>query len=48
MKKFCLLFLVVIAGSVAIAQKYTPDWASLNKRKIPEWFQQDKFGIFIH
>lgn len=30
------------------AQKYEPTWASLNKRKIPEWFHQDKFGIFIH
>lgn len=32
----------------AKAQKYQPNWASLNTRKIPEWFQQDKFGIFIH
>src|SRR5690606_26753277 len=30
------------------AQQYTADWASLNKRKIPAWFQEAKFGIFIH
>ena len=27
---------------------YTPDWTSLDKRLIPSWFQQAKFGIFIH
>lgn len=30
------------------AQKYEANWASLNQRKIPAWFHQDKFGIFIH
>jgi alpha-L-fucosidase len=27
---------------------YTPDWTSLDKRLLPSWFQQAKFGIFIH
>jgi len=30
------------------AQPYTSNWNSLNTRKIPSWFHQDKFGIFIH
>lgn len=30
------------------AQQYEPDWASLNKRGIPSWFHEAKFGIFIH
>lgn len=30
------------------SQQYQSNWASLNQRKIPEWFHQDKFGIFIH
>ncbi|CAL1517703.1 alpha-L-fucosidase [Chitinophaga sp. MM2321] len=30
------------------AQNYTADWPSLNKRGVPEWFNQSKFGIFIH
>ena len=30
------------------AEPYTPDWASLDSRPIPEWFTQAKFGIFIH
>ena len=24
------------------------NWESLNKRKVPEWFEDAKFGIFIH
>ena len=27
---------------------YQPNWASLNKRPIPQWYDQAKFGIFIH
>ncbi len=33
---------------MANAQQYEANWASLNKRQIPAWFHQDKFGIFIH
>jgi hypothetical protein len=27
---------------------YTPNWNSIVSRPIPSWFQQAKFGIFIH
>jgi alpha-L-fucosidase len=32
------------------AQKgpFKPDWSSLGQYKIPEWYQNAKFGIFIH
>ena len=40
---FCLTFSIS-----CFAQPYEPNWTSLNKRKIPAWFHQDKFGIFIH
>ena len=30
------------------AQNYTPDWNSLDTRPVPQWFQDAKFGIFIH
>ncbi len=43
---FLTLFSVWV--TVLMAQPYRPDWASLDKRPIPGWFQQDKFGIFIH
>jgi len=28
--------------------RYTPDWASLDARPLPSWYDQAKFGIFIH
>ncbi|KAF7260685.1 hypothetical protein EG68_01940 [Paragonimus skrjabini miyazakii] len=27
---------------------YTPDWDSLDKRPIPQWYDEAKVGIFIH
>src|SRR5262252_1542698 len=33
----------------AVAQtKYQPTWESIDSRPIPGWFQDSKFGIFIH
>ncbi|MEO6356005.1 MAG: alpha-L-fucosidase, partial [Ferruginibacter sp.] len=48
MKKIHLLIVALFAFCAAFAQTFQPNWASLNTRKMPEWFQQDKFGIFIH
>jgi len=48
MRKSILLMLSTLFATVAVAQKYEANWNSLNQRKIPEWFHQDKFGIFIH
>ena len=48
MKKGLLLLCVFVMTHTTFAQKYQPNWASLNQRKIPDWFHQDKFGIFIH
>ncbi|PAA92763.1 hypothetical protein BOX15_Mlig034267g2, partial [Macrostomum lignano] len=28
--------------------RYTPDWASLDSRPLPAWYDQSKIGIFIH
>jgi alpha-L-fucosidase len=47
MKKIFWILLFSTGLSVH-AQPYESNWASLNKRKIPAWFHQDKFGIFIH
>lgn len=30
------------------AQQYQPNWESLDKRPMPEWYTDSKFGIFIH
>jgi alpha-L-fucosidase len=47
MKKliFFLLFFVAVK---ATGQNYKPEWESLDKRPTPQWFEDSKFGIFIH
>src|SRR4051794_36292119 len=46
-KRILLLFFI-IATTNCIAQKFQPNWQSLNTRGIPSWFKDAKFGIFIH
>lgn len=29
-------------------QRYDPTWESLDSRPLPSWFDQAKFGIFVH
>ena len=31
-----------------LANRYTPDWDSLDSRPLPSWYDDAKFGIFIH
>jgi alpha-L-fucosidase len=42
--------LVVAAASVAVEPpvNYEPNWESLETHQTPEWFEDAKFGIFIH
>ena len=28
--------------------KYKPDWSSLAHHKVPDWYMNDKVGVFIH
>lgn len=35
-------------NSDAYAQQYQPTWESIDSRPIPGWFEDSKFGIFIH
>jgi alpha-L-fucosidase len=48
MKKISLLLSVMSISAALLSQPFQPNWNSLNTRKMPAWFQQDKFGIFIH
>jgi len=47
-----LLASTALSGAVdrvtGAEMKFAPDWSSLEKHKVPEWFQDAKFGIFIH
>jgi|WetSurSiteA1Bulk_404760.scaffolds.fasta_scaffold28502_1 alpha-L-fucosidase len=47
MKNLILLLLLTVTLSLG-AQTYKPNWESLDKRPVPGWFQDSKFGIFIH
>jgi alpha-L-fucosidase len=48
MKKTALFLFCIFSCLLINAQRYEANWQSLNQRKIPKWFHQDKFGIFIH
>jgi len=45
-----LLLLVGVACRVHSQDsfRYTPDWESLDSRPLPTWYDEAKFGIFIH
>ena len=40
--------LLVFCSLKPLAQIYQPNWESLDKRPVPTWFTDAKFGIFIH
>jgi alpha-L-fucosidase len=44
------LGLALVTATVALGaeRKYEANWASLDQRPCPEWYQNAKFGIFIH
>lgn len=44
-QRFTILLVLVSNGLFA---QYAPSWESLDKRPVPEWWQEAKFGIFIH
>ncbi len=48
MKKLAFILLFVVATLNLKGQNYKPEWASLDKRPVPQWFEDSKFGIFIH
>jgi hypothetical protein len=29
-------------------QQYTPNWASIDSRPLPTWYDDSKIGIFVH
>jgi alpha-L-fucosidase len=50
MKRICLkiIFCMLFFGAVRGQERFQPDWASLSRYQIPEWYRDAKFGIFIH
>lgn len=49
MKKYMFLAWVFCWMNAVLAQKtYEANWESLDKRPVPAWYQDAKFGIFVH
>jgi len=38
--------LLILSGCTAV--QYQPDWKSLDSRPLPSWYDEAKFGIFVH
>lgn len=47
LKNIVTVALLFMAASLS-GQQYQPSWESLDKRPVPGWFEDSKFGIFIH
>lgn len=44
------MFVVAVLSVLATqaAARYTDDWASLDSRPLPSWYDEAKMGIFVH
>lgn len=47
-KKTILLVFTLLVINNLLSQKQETTWDELDSRKIPEWFENSKFGIFVH
>ncbi len=47
-KRILLVICWILTLSFAHTQNFQSTWESLDKRPIPAWFEDAKFGIFIH
>ncbi|NOZ14210.1 MAG: alpha-L-fucosidase [Acidobacteria bacterium] len=47
-KKITLILLILTLFTSASAKQYRDTWKSLDTRPIPKWFENAKFGIFVH
>ena len=43
-----LLCIAFLRNDFIVNARYTPDWESIDSRPIPEWYDDAKFGIFMH
>ncbi|XP_028294173.1 plasma alpha-L-fucosidase-like isoform X1 [Gouania willdenowi] len=42
------LFVILLGMFILCRAKYEPNWKSIDSRPLPDWYDQAKFGIFIH
>lgn len=48
MKKVIAIIFCCLLHSIGFSQQYQANWQSIDSRPIPQWFEDAKFGIFIH
>lgn len=49
MKRLVIIFCFLLMSKAMLAQpKYQANWTSIDSRPVPTWFEDAKFGIFIH
>lgn len=46
--KYFIMACLISCSLSLLGQQYKPSWESLDKRPVPTWFIDAKFGIFIH
>ncbi len=46
--KRIILFILLIHTGIAVNAQFEATWESIDSRPIPAWFEDAKFGIFIH
>ncbi|XP_074649548.1 alpha-L-fucosidase-like isoform X1 [Tubulanus polymorphus] len=48
LKMAAVLIIIAIFGLGLVNCGFSPNWASLDSRPLPAWYDESKFGIFIH
>ena len=48
MKLLIVIFCAALSFAAFSQQKYEPNWESIDTRPVPSWFEDAKFGIFLH
>lgn len=48
MKRLIPVICVVLSLTAFSQPQYEPNWASIDSRPVPGWFEDAKFGIFLH
>ena len=48
MLKSLISLIIATCTALILVSNIQPTWESLDKRPVPEWFEDSKFGIFIH
>ena len=46
--ELALVLSVALAFAASAYGQYQPNWNSIDSRPLPDWYDQSKFGIFIH